>query len=90
LIFQTQINIIDQLTTKLEAEKAKNTGNAEYQSHLQTDIIRLVKERKDLVKQKKDLEDVEAKNKALRDKEISDLKTERDARAPNTILSIAD
>jgi hypothetical protein len=36
----------------------------------------LAQERKDLANQKKDLEDEEVKNQALRDKEIADLKAE--------------
>ena len=76
IIFQNQINIIDNLTQQLQKEVDKGTTNTDLQKHLQADIKRLAQERKDLANQKKDLEDEEVKNQALRDKEIADLKAE--------------
>lgn len=78
LIFQKQQQVIDQLTQQLESEQIKGRGNKDYQTHLKTDIQRLAKERGELSRRIKELEVEEDKNKKLRDKELDDLKKERD------------
>nr|CAG8453308.1 823_t:CDS:10 [Entrophospora candida] len=82
VFFQTQINIIDNLTKKLDAER-KIPNN--YQTHLKVDIKRLAEERKDLVKSKKDLEDAKTASENLRDQEIANLRAERDAPRPTRV-----
>jgi len=76
-IFQKQQVVIDQLTSKLKKEITKNVGNADYQQHLQVDLLRLAEERKELTKRLKEFSEEEQKSKNIRDQQISDLRQEK-------------
>ncbi|MEG7978930.1 MAG: hypothetical protein NY202_03340 [Mollicutes bacterium UO1] len=79
VIFQKQHNYVDHLKQQLEKEKNEKGISQEQAQHLQEDIKRLNQQKQELDDRIKELEGEETKSKEARDKELADLRQERDS-----------